>query len=388
MSGRISNVKNRFCNSRQIGAAVMLIAAMTSGLLAQDRSRDRGAPIIFSSPKKDAISTNLHEVNQKESPFKNLESEIRKPFEMFDTGAPKPKFNHVRQTQAPAAPVNDSSLKAILEKSAEEQFLNGGNKGQEDLNDPFKSPDRTMDPLNNNKPKTALDRYYDRLEKEQMGRTNNNSSTDLFGRKKDRTSDEKSALEAKQDERLKGEEQDIYSRANRQMSNNTQTDNRLSRTGNNLEGNRMVEANNAKPGWIISRSCSVARVERSRRTTIISKRIHLTEIQHPSPHGQAISHPRQHGHSRNPQAGQPLCLEVPSQNLQAWSERRGNRQDFKITHPPRPRASPRPLRRSSKRRKRHLHSTRRHAAEIKGDSSPSQNMDGRSRSEVCLRRHI
>ena len=247
MSGRISNVKNRFCNSRQIGAAVMLIAVMTSGLLAQDRSRDRGAPIIFSSPKKDAISTNLHEVNQKESPFKNLESEIRKPFEMFDTGAPKPKFNHVRQTQAPAAPVNDSSLKAILEKSAEEQFLNGGNKGQEDLNDPFKSPDRTMDPLNNNKPKTALDRYYDRLEKEQMGRTNNNSSTDLFGRKKDRTSDEKSALEAKQDERLKGEEQDIYSRVNRQMSNNTPTDNRLSRTGNNPSGNRMIEANPYDP---------------------------------------------------------------------------------------------------------------------------------------------
>ena len=246
MSGKISNVKNSSSNSGRIGVAVILIVAMSSGLLAQDRSRDRGAPIIFSSPKKDTISTNLYEVNQKESPFKNLESEIRKPFEAFDTGTSKPKFNLPRQLNNPPPPANKSGLKAILEKSAEEQFLNGESKGLEDQNDPFKSPDRTMDPLNN-RTKTSLDRYYDRLEKEQKGRTNNSSSTDLFGRKKDRTSDEKSALEANKDERLKGDEQDIYSRANKQMSNSVSTENKLSRTGNNPNGNRMMEANPYDP---------------------------------------------------------------------------------------------------------------------------------------------
>ena len=104
-----------------------------------------------------------------------------------------------------------------------------------------------MDPLNNNKPKTSLERYYDRLEKEQMGRTNNSSSTDFFGRKKDRTSDEKSSLEANQEERLKSDEQDIYSRANRQMSNSASNDNRLSRTGNNPNGNRTFEENPYDP---------------------------------------------------------------------------------------------------------------------------------------------
>lgn len=208
---------------------VGLVVGTTIGANAQDRSRDRGTPIIFSSPKTDTISTNLHEVSEKKSPFKNLESEIRKPFEIFDSGPTQPRFKPSPQINNAPQPVNRAGLKAILEKSAEEQFLNGNQSDQEDLNDPFKSPDTTMDPLRKNRSKTPLDRYYDRLEKEQGVRTNKSDTFDLFGNKKERTSDEKHALESNRHNA--GREQDIYSKTSGQASNNAATDNIFSRTG-------------------------------------------------------------------------------------------------------------------------------------------------------------
>ena len=82
---------------RVAAIATVLAVLITSETQAQDRSRDRGAPIIFTSPKTDTISTNLHEVNVKQTPFKNLESEVRKPFEIFDKESTQPRFLPPRQ---------------------------------------------------------------------------------------------------------------------------------------------------------------------------------------------------------------------------------------------------------------------------------------------------
>ncbi len=230
-------MKKIFTNIKTVAtAAACLVVAMTV-THAQDRSRDRGTPIIFSAPKADTISTNLHEVNEKKSPFKNLESEIRKPFEIFDSGPTQPRFKPAQRINNAPQPVNRSSLKAILEKSAEEQFLNGNQSGQEDLNDPFKSPDSAMDPLRKTKSLTPLDRYYERLEKEQGVRTNKSNTLDLFGNKKERTTEEKHALESNRHNA--GREQDIYSKAYGQSSNNAATDNLFSRTGKMPEGGRV-----------------------------------------------------------------------------------------------------------------------------------------------------
>jgi hypothetical protein len=125
----------------------------------------------------------------------------------------------------------------MMEKSAEEQFLNGGLNGREDDNDPFKSPDSAMDPLTR-KPKTSLECYYERVERDQAGRTNNNFKTDLFGGKKDRATEDRLSLDGSKDERTPGKNQDIYSRANGQMSNNASMDNNFSRTGIKTTGER------------------------------------------------------------------------------------------------------------------------------------------------------
>lgn len=230
-------MKKIFTNTMKVATAAMwLVVAATTVAHAQDRSRDRGTPIIFSSPKTDTISTNLHEVNVKRSPFKNLESEIRKPFEIFDSGPTQPRFKPAQQINNAPQPVNRSNLKAILEKSAEEQFLNGNQSGHDDPNDPFKSPDSSMDPLRK-KPKNALERYYDRLEKEQGARTNKSGTLDLFGNKKERTTEEKNALESNRQNT--GREQDIYSKSFGQASNNAATDNNFSRTGKKPDGGRL-----------------------------------------------------------------------------------------------------------------------------------------------------
>ena len=232
-------------NIKSATVVTLLVVAITSQTVAQDHSRDRGAPIIFTSPKTDTISTNLHEVNVKQAPFNKLESEIRKPFELFDSTPSQPRFIPPRQINNSPA-VNKSNLKALMEKNADEDFLNGKQIGQEDPNDPFKSPESTMDPLRH-KPKTSLERYYDRLEREQGIRTNSNSTTDLFGRKKERTTEEKNALESGQKENNSGREQDFYSRANGQMSNNAATDNGFSRTGKKPDGERTLRVNTSDP---------------------------------------------------------------------------------------------------------------------------------------------
>ena len=230
-------MKKNFTNTMKVAAmATGLVVAATMVAHAQDRNRDRGTAIIFTAPKADTISTNLHEVNVKQTPFKQLESDIRKPFEIFDSSPTQPRFV-LPQRVNNAPTVNKSNLKAILEKSAEEQFLNGKPGDQDDPDDPFKSPDSSLDPLRK-KPKTALDRYYDRLEKEQGVRTNKTGELDLFGNKKERTTEEKTALEANRKEKNSAKGQDAFSRTSGQSSNNAATDINFSRTGKKPDGGR------------------------------------------------------------------------------------------------------------------------------------------------------
>jgi len=162
---------------------IIALASWAMPLAAQS-TRDRGAAIIFTPPKSDTVSTNLEKLNQKESPFKGMESSIRKPFGLFDTEATRPKMVVPRKYVPQIQQMNQPSMKSILEKTAEEEFIKGENRQNDDPYDPFKSPDYLVDPYKN-KPKTALDRYYDRLDAENFARTNKDSSIDLFGKPKD-----------------------------------------------------------------------------------------------------------------------------------------------------------------------------------------------------------
>ncbi len=152
---------------------------------AEEPGRQRGTPIIFSEPKSDTVSSNLNQLDLKISPFKGLESNLKKPFEIFDAGRSIGSFRPPSGLIAPpAAPANNQRIKELIDKRAE-MMLPGPDSGDPDLagDDPFKTSEDTLD-ATGRKLKTPLDRYYNRLDRERAAFTNQVRNTDLFGNNK------------------------------------------------------------------------------------------------------------------------------------------------------------------------------------------------------------
>src|SRR4051812_7435583 len=108
----------------RLGVALSLVAA-TLGLRAEDAAKGRATPIVFSAPRSDTVSSNLNQISTRSSPLSDLESGLKKPFEIFDTGRssaviPANKF----ATPTPSTPaLNKRSLKDALDKRAEDSYL-------------------------------------------------------------------------------------------------------------------------------------------------------------------------------------------------------------------------------------------------------------------------
>jgi hypothetical protein len=152
----------------------------------QEPARQRGTPIIFSEPKSDTVSSNLNQLDLKTSPFKGLESDLKKPFEIFDSGRSIGSFRPPSGLiTPPATPANNRRIKDLIDKRAE-MMLPGPDSGDPDLtgDDPFKPSEDTVD-ATGRKLKTPLDRYYNRLDRERAAFTNQVRNTDLFGKNKD-----------------------------------------------------------------------------------------------------------------------------------------------------------------------------------------------------------
>jgi len=168
------------------GLAAMFVAVGLAAAPAQAPARQRGTPIIFSEPKSDTVSSNLNQLDLNVSPFKGLESDLKKPFEIFDSSRPIGSFRPPAGLIAPpVAPVNNRRIKDLIDKRAE-MMLPGPDSGDPDLtgDDPFKSSEDTLDGTGRMF-KTPLDRYYHRLDRERAAFTNQVRNTDLFDSQKD-----------------------------------------------------------------------------------------------------------------------------------------------------------------------------------------------------------
>ena len=180
----------RFWNYSGLAALILigsLVAARTD-----ESPRLRGAPIIFSEPKSDSVSSNLNQLDSKTSPFKGLESDLKKPFQIFDVGRSDGSFRPPSGlTDPPAAPVNNRRIKELIDKRAEMMWLDpdSGDLGR-DGEDPRKTSEDPLDAAGK-KLKTSLDRYYNQLDRERLASTNQVPDNDLFGKKND--SDAKNA---------------------------------------------------------------------------------------------------------------------------------------------------------------------------------------------------
>ena len=186
------------------GLAAMFLIAGLAPARGDEPVRQRGTPIIFSEPKSDTVSSNLNQLDVKASPFKGLESDLKKPFEIFDSSRSIGSFRPPAGPMAPsAASASNRRIKELIDKRAE-MMLRGSDGGDPDLagDDLFKKSDG-----DGRKPKTPLDRYYNWLDRERAAMTNQVPGRDLFGKTKERGDKEqigRPATESQFDSDLKG----------------------------------------------------------------------------------------------------------------------------------------------------------------------------------------
>lgn len=166
------------CRNLRFGFMTLLVLGGVTFLSAQSADRPRGNAIIFSGPKSDAVSSNLNELRVPASPFRDMESSLKKPFELFEPGKPGPNSLPIpKNIPAPQPQLKQKPLKDILNERAEAMFLEPGLHEGETDEDLFKTTEDSYDPYTR-KPKNSLDRYYDRVDRSM---TNRASGADPIG---------------------------------------------------------------------------------------------------------------------------------------------------------------------------------------------------------------
>jgi len=217
------SLRSRYC----FGFALALLAASRLLLHADDTAKGRPAPIVFSAPKSDTVSSNLNQMGAKSSSLRDLESGLKKPFEIFDNGRSGPAQAPNQFTpSAPPPPAINRKMKDALDKRAEESYLLSEEDESQLSRDAVLSPDReSIDPITG-KPKTSLDRYYDRIDRSRNGRTNQTSrGLDSLGEKD--SSDAKDNSKARNSGRLFDSELAPGASVSGRMSNSVSESGRL-----------------------------------------------------------------------------------------------------------------------------------------------------------------
>jgi len=172
-------------NAYQRFAGVLLCLAGSMGFAAaQEPARSQGTPIIFSDPspkKSSAISSNLTELRKPQAPFRNRESDLKGPLNIFRPGGSENE--DALKRVVPTTPVlNKKSAKDLLNEQAEMMYLSPGGDGD-------KAGDDTLFGLDNNKsvdpykkgPRNSLERYYDQMDRARGIATNQAAASSPFG---------------------------------------------------------------------------------------------------------------------------------------------------------------------------------------------------------------
>jgi hypothetical protein len=168
------------------GLLALILISRLALLRADEPPRLPGAPIVFSAPKSDSVATNLNQPDSKASPFKGLESDLKKPFQIFDAGRSDGSFRPPASlTDPPAAPATKRRIKELMDKRADMMLLDPdrGDLGL-DGEDPRKAAEDPLDAAGE-KLKTPLDRYYRQLDRERSANTNQTQNSDIFDKKND-----------------------------------------------------------------------------------------------------------------------------------------------------------------------------------------------------------
>jgi hypothetical protein len=164
---------------RQFGFAVMLASSATL-LWAEEPVRPRSAPVTFSGPKSDAVSTNLNDLRTPITPLQEMEGQLKRSFQDPDKSRPAPNFRENRRISQQGQAARQKSFKENLNQRAEAMFLDPG------LYDPAKEDEALfqLDKSTGKKSKDSLERALGLPEERtRPGVTNQARARNLFGEK-------------------------------------------------------------------------------------------------------------------------------------------------------------------------------------------------------------
>jgi hypothetical protein len=166
---------------RRLKFALLLAAAVWGGLVSgqgQQRPARRSQPILFSEPRYNTAMSNLNDIASEKRALPNTGNELKKPSDIFDAGGGSANFIMPPLRQLPPPNVNSKRLRELLKKREDQAFQTPEELTAAEI---FKIPEFDRDGRENDK-QTALERAYERMEREQAGNTNRMKGDDLFGR--------------------------------------------------------------------------------------------------------------------------------------------------------------------------------------------------------------
>lgn len=190
---------------------VVAVCAEDAPRRAGDSSR-RGEAIVFSGTVTDSTSTNLT-LNNSKAGLKSLEDDIKKPFDLFDRGNSLTDFRPLPVVRPPPMIEKTKRAQELLQRKEDAFFDIGNEEDKAKADDPY-----SIDP-EKRKSKSPLERYYERLDRERGGVTNQLKGREMFGDKKQKD-DEQDVLSAFFGNDRAGDDPQIAARTGRRMSNN------------------------------------------------------------------------------------------------------------------------------------------------------------------------
>lgn len=157
------------------------------GVDAQQASPQQSQPILFSEPKGGTVSSNLNLIATKKAPLRNLEDDLKKPFELFDVANSLSGAPVLPQRLPPAPTLNNRRVRELLQKREEEWLFEAPQDRDEALiKDDWLKPSESELPGEGRRKQTSLERYYDRLDRARVASTNQVRNSDPFNLQKDR----------------------------------------------------------------------------------------------------------------------------------------------------------------------------------------------------------
>jgi len=192
----------------------------------EEPPRSKPTPIVFSAPKSDTVSSNLNQFGTRTSPLTDLESGLKKPFQIFDANRSSGEFRPANQF-APSYPVlKNKRMKDLLEKRAEDSYLLREDSEADSPQDDLLKSDDDSPVGSGRRGKTPLDRYYDGIERLRQGETNRpTGSLDFFAAKTDL--DEKADSKSRTSGGLYDKELSAVARTSGQITNSASGGRRL-----------------------------------------------------------------------------------------------------------------------------------------------------------------